>query len=201
VPRVLCPGSSPLPGETFEVDRTVLGRCASPCEHHRAVDRAHRWPSGWRDHQTARERHPPQTVVEGQERRLADQQRERHTMVVMQGGDGSTQTSGRRAAALGLRVGFHAPDTTDLDGCVVQRSRADHEADMGYQRALRSAYQDTLRRRSPLEVPAWTHCHDFWGVDRRRECLERGALIVVEPGDRFQVTVHRPSDAADAMER
>jgi hypothetical protein len=35
-------------------------------------------------------------------------------VVVMQGGSGSAQASGRIAAALGLRMGFHAPDTTEL---------------------------------------------------------------------------------------
>src|SRR5689334_1570166 len=105
----------------------------------------------------------------------------------MQGSGGSTQTRGRIAAALGPRVGFHAPDTTDLDGCTVQSARADHDADMGDQLSLRGEPQGTVLRRSPLEVPAWTHCHNFWGVDRRRECLERGALVIVERCDRFEV--------------
>ena len=115
------------------------------------------------DNQAARERQPTETGVEGQEMLLADQQGERDVVVVIQGGSGSAQASGRIAVALGSRVSFHAPDTTELDCDTVEGSRADYDADMGNQLALRGEHQDTIVRRRPLEVSARTHRNDFWG--------------------------------------
>jgi hypothetical protein len=119
----------------------------------------------------------------------------------MQGGRSAAQASRRIAAALGSRVGFHAPDPTDLDGCTVQGACADHEADMGHQLSFRGEHQDTIGGRSPSEVSTRTHRYDVWGVDRRCECLERGALVIVERCDRFKVNTHRPSESIDSVER
>jgi hypothetical protein len=67
---------------------------------------------------------------------------------------------------------------------------------MGHQRSIRGEHQDTILRRSPLAVPARTHRHDFWRVDCRRQRLERGALVVIECPDWFEVNMHRPSASA-----
>jgi hypothetical protein len=50
-------------------------------------------------------------------------------------------------------------------------------------------------------VPPRTHRHDVWGVDRRRERLERSALVVVECRDWFEVNAHRPSDSSYSVEQ
>jgi hypothetical protein len=92
--------------------------------------RKHRRTARLLDNKAARERNPTKTMIERQEMLLADPQRERDLVVVMQGGGGSAQASRRIAAALGPRVGFHAPDTTNLCGRTVQGSHADHDADM-----------------------------------------------------------------------
>lgn len=55
----------------------------------------------------------------------ANEQREGHPVIVVEGDRGQAETCRCVPAALGSRVGFHDPDSTDLDGGAVNRSRAD----------------------------------------------------------------------------
>jgi hypothetical protein len=60
----------------------------------------------------------------------ANEQREGHPVIVVEGGRGQAEACRRVPAAFGSRVGFHASDSTDLDGGAVHRSRADQQAHM-----------------------------------------------------------------------
>lgn len=121
---------------------------------------------------------------------LADQQREGDVVVVVERGRGTAEAGGGVAAAFDSRMGFHAPHTADLDGRTVEGPGANQDADVRDQLPVRRRHEHAVVGRRPLDVPAGAGGNNVRWVDRRRERLQREALVVDELRNRLHVNPH-----------
>src|SRR5207247_277118 len=133
-----------------------------------------------------------EATVERQQMIAADEQRELHAVVVVEGCSGEADCRRRVAAALHVRVSLHAADSTDSHGRVVEASGANEQPHVRDQAPGLVPHEHAVVGRRPLQVPARASGGDLGRVDRRRERLQRAALVVAELRHRLQLEAHYP---------
>jgi hypothetical protein len=114
-------------------------------EHHGAIYRKYDGTAWLLNDEAPQKGKPAQTPVERQQMRLADEQRKSDMMVSMQSRRSTAQGRARIPPALGLRVGFDAPNAPDLHWHTVQTPFTGYNPHVSDELSLHRPDQDTPR--------------------------------------------------------